>query len=56
MLIEMSLSEIDGIYAVNASYPNDSVEVEYDPEKVAETSIASLIIEAGYKIKKIEEE
>ena len=51
MLITEALEDLEGVIDVNASHLKGIVSVDFDPNMVAISTIASVIEEQGFKIK-----
>ena len=49
--VEGALNELDGITSANVDLDADKVEVEYDDQKVTESSMVEAIEDQGYDVK-----
>ncbi|MCQ2977778.1 MAG: cation transporter [archaeon] len=48
MAVELSMKDLDGVVDAKADLDTNSVEVEYDPEKVSDVDLAEAVKEAGF--------
>ena len=48
MLIELTVSELDGVAEVKADYAGDTTTVEFDPVRTSPEAVAEAIRAAGY--------
>jgi copper chaperone CopZ len=48
-MVKETVSELEGVKSVKASFKNEVVDVEYDEAKAAVEAIKAKIVEAGYK-------
>ncbi|MFB9860775.1 copper chaperone CopZ [Salinicoccus siamensis] len=49
--VEGALNELDGITSANVDLEADKVDVEYDDQKVTESSMVEAIEDQGYDVK-----
>ena len=49
--VEGALNELDGITSANVDLDADKVDVEYDDQKVTESSMVEAIEDQGYDVK-----
>jgi len=50
MNIDGELEDTDGIKESNTNYAKSQTEVEFDPEKISDKVIASIIEKVGYQV------
>ena len=49
--VELSMKDLDGVEEAKANLDTNTVEVEFDPEKVSDVDLACAVKEAGFEMK-----
>lgn len=49
--VELSIKDLDGVEEAKADLETNTVEVEYDTEKVSDADLAVAVKEAGFEMK-----